>query len=194
MKKNYSKEQKSNVIKKYMSGETITELNSEFGISRSTLYKWIDESTDCQKQERKVNMRDFLDLKQKCKQQELMIEILQNSPCTVGSPLSERYDYIVSLSDKYSINLLCKTMKVAKGSYYNHIFRNKNENTTYEEKKRELTPIIGKIFLDNNQIYGSSKIHAILKDRGYIVSQNTVANIMHKNGWFCIGNGAKKLY
>ena len=194
MRKNYSKEQKSNVIKKYMSGETITELNSEFGISRSTLYKWIDESTDCQKQERKVNMRDFLDLKQKCKQQELMIEILQNSPCTVGSPLSERYDYIVSLSDKYSINLLCKTMKVAKGSYYNHIKRNKNENTTYEEKKRELTPIIEKIFLDNNQIYGASKIHAILKDRGYIVSQNTVADIMHKNGWFCIGNGAKKLY
>ena len=69
-----------------------------------------------------------------------------------------------------------------------------NENTTYEEKKRELTPIIEKIFLDNNQIYGASKIHAILKDRGYIVSQNTVADIMHKNGWFCIGNGAKKLY
>lgn len=72
--------------------------------------------------------------------------------------------------------------------------RNKNENTTYEEKKQELTPIIEKIFHDNNQIYGASKIHAILKDRGYIVGQNTVADIMHENGWFSIGNGAKKLY
>ncbi len=60
-------------------------------------------------------------------------------------------------------------MKVAKGSYYNHILRNKNENTTYEEKKRELKPIIEKIFLNNNQIYGASKIHAILKNRGYVV-------------------------
>lgn len=85
-------------------------------------------------------------------------------------------------------------MKVAKGSYYNHVLRNKKENKQFEEKKRELTPVIEKIFNDSKQIYGASKIHAILKDRGYIVGQNTVADIMHENGWFCIGHGAKKLY
>ena len=63
-----------------------------------------------------------------------------------------------------------------------------------KKKKRELTPIIEKIFNDSNQIYGASKIHAILKDRGYVIGQNTVADIMHENGWFCIGHGAKKLY
>ena len=85
-------------------------------------------------------MRDFLDLKQRCEQQELMIEILQNAPCTVNAPLAERYEYILNSSEKYSINLLCKTMKVAKGSYYNHVLRNKKENKQFEEKKRELTP------------------------------------------------------
>lgn len=123
-----------------------------------------------------------------------MVEILQQAPCTVTAPLSERYALIQDLSEKYSVSLLCKTMKVAKGSYYNHIFRNKNENTKFEEKKRELTPIIEKIFNDSKQIYGASKIHAILKDRGYVVGQNTIADIMHENGWFCIGHGAKKLY
>ena len=63
-------------------------------------------------------MRDVFDLKQKCEQQEMMIEILQKAPCTVSSPLQERYAYIRSVSDKYSITLLCKTMNVAKGSYY----------------------------------------------------------------------------
>ena len=53
---------------------------------------------------------------------------------------------------------------------------------------------IEKIFHESNEIYGSEKIHAILKDRGYNVSQDTVADIMHKNGWFAIGTGAKKLY
>ena len=61
-----------------------------------------------------------------------------------------------------SVNLLCKALKVAKGSYYNHILRNKNENTIFEQKKKELTPIIEQIFHDNNQIYGASKVHAIL--------------------------------
>ncbi len=56
-------------------------------------------------------MRDVIDLKQKCEQQEKMIEILKNAPCTVSSPLQERYAYIQSISDKYSITLLCKTMK-----------------------------------------------------------------------------------
>ena len=194
MRKNYSQEQKAGIVNSYLSGKTISELNSEFGVSRSTIYKWIDESSKCQKPDRKVNMRDYFDLKQQCEQQKLMIEILQNAPCTIAAPLAERYEYILNLSEKYSVNLLCKTMKVAKGSYYNHILRNKKENTKFEEKKRELKPIIEKIFDDSKQIYGVSKIHAILKDRGYIVGQNTVADIMHENGWFCIGHGAKKLY
>ena len=61
----------------------------------------------------------------------MIIEILKNAPCTVSFPLRERYAYIQSISDKYSINLLCKSMNVAKGSYYNHVFRNKNENTLF---------------------------------------------------------------
>ena len=123
-----------------------------------------------------------------------MIEILQNAPCTVNSSLKERYDYIQSCSDRFSVNLLCKTMKVAKGSYYNHILRAKKDNTLFEEKKRELTPLIEEIFHDNHQIYGAGKIHAILKDRGYEVGQQTVADIMHENGWFAIVSGSKKLY
>ena len=65
-------------------------------------------------------------------------------------------------------------MKVAKGSYYNHIFRNKNKNTKFEEKKRELAPIIENIIKDIKQIYGAIKIHAALKNRGYVVEQNTL--------------------
>lgn len=95
MRKYYSKDQRLEIINRYLSGKTITELSSELGISRSILYRWIDESSDCQKHERKVNMRDFFDLKKKCEQQEKMIEILQNTPCTVDAPLKERYNYIL---------------------------------------------------------------------------------------------------
>ena len=194
MRKNYSKEQQSEIIKLYSSGNTVTELSNRYGIARSTIYSWLNDSENKKLLNRKINMRDVFDLKQKCEQQEMMIEILKNAPCTVSSPLQERYAYIQSISDKYSITLLCKTMNVAKGSYYNHVLRNKNEDTLFAQKKAELTPIIEKIFHDNNQIFGAGKIHAILKDRGYKVAAKTVADIMHENGWFAVGTSAKKLY
>lgn len=194
MRKAYSKEQISEIIERYYTGASPTMLSNETGIARSTIYAWINADRIKPKLTKKINMREVNTLIQRCEQQELMIEILQNAPCTVNAPLAERYEYILNSSEKYSINLLCKTMKVAKGSYYNHVLRNKKENKQFEEKKRELTPVIEKIFNDSKQIYGASKIHAILKDRGYIVGQNTVADIMHENGWFCIGHGAKKLY
>jgi transposase-like protein len=128
MKKIYSNETKAEIIKKYLSGVKASDLVKEHGIARSTIYKWIKESSDCQKQVHKINMRDYFELKRRCQQQEKIIEILQNAPCAVNSSLQVRYDYIQSCSDKYSVNILCKAMKVAKGSYYNHIFRNKNEN------------------------------------------------------------------
>ena len=194
MRKNYSKEQQSEIIKLYSSGNTVTELSNRYGIARSTIYSWLNDSENKKLLNRKINMRDVFDLKQKCEQQEMMIEILKNAPCTVSSPLQERYAYIQSIADKYSINLLCKAMNVAKGSYYNHVLRNKNEDTLFAQKKAELTPIIEKIFHDNNQIFGAGKIHAILKDRGYKVATKTVADIMHENGWVAVGTSAKKLY
>ena len=194
MKRFYTSEQQSKIIEMYSSGNTVTELSNRYGIARSTIYSWINNSKNDKLLNRKINMRDVFDLKQKCEQQEMMIEILQNAPCTVSSPLRERYAYIQSISDKYSINLLCKAMNVSKGSYYNQTLRNKNENTLFAQKKAELTPIIEKIFHDNNQIFGAGKIHAILKDRGYKVAAKTVADIMHENGWFAVGTSAKKIY
>ena len=194
MPKNYSKEEKGKVINLYSTGVSVTQISKENGVARSTIYDWIKEYNKKPRRTKPIDMHEVVLLRQKCEQQEKMIEILKNAPCTVSSPLQERYAYIQSISDKYSINLLCKSMNVAKGSYYNHILRNKNENTLFAQKKAELTPIIEKIFHDNNQIFGAGKIHAILKDRGYKVAAKTVADIMHENGWFAIGTSAKKIY
>ncbi len=192
MRKNYSEEEKQAVIEKYLSGITITEISKETGIGRNTIYSWIEQNNT--KKPEKVNMQEYLNLKKKCEQQEKMIEILQSANCTVSAPLKDRYNVIQGFEGQYSIYLLCKTMKVAKGSYYNHILRAKRENTLAAQKRAELTPIIEEIFNANKQIFGAARIHAILKDRGYKISQNTVADIMHENGWFAITGGAKKQY
>lgn len=188
----YNKSEKEEVIKKYESGQTIAQISKEAGISRGTIYSWLKQSR--KEKLDPVNMHTFNLLKQKCERLAQMVEILKAVPCTVSSPRIEKYETIKELSSKYSISLLCETLDVPKGSYFNYLLRNKNDNTLAAQKRKELKPVIEKIFHDNNEIFGSGKIHAILKDRGYKVAKETVADIMHENGIFPIRTSSKKLY
>ena len=70
MRKNYSQEQQKEIIKMYSSGVTVTELSNRYGIARSTIYSWLNDSKNNKLLNRKINMRDVFDLKQKCEQQE----------------------------------------------------------------------------------------------------------------------------
>ena len=70
MKKNYSKQQQTEIVKLYSAGNTVTELSNRYGIARSTIYSWLNDSKNKKLLNRKINMRDVIDLKQKCEQQE----------------------------------------------------------------------------------------------------------------------------
>ena len=65
MRKNYSKEQQTKIIELYSSGTTVTELSNRYGIARSTIYSWLNDSKNKKLLNRKINMRDVFDLKQK---------------------------------------------------------------------------------------------------------------------------------
>lgn len=193
VKKTYTEEQKNEVLTRLFAGEPIASISVDTGIAKSTLYAW-SKSGEKKKKNKALNMTDYRILKQRCETLEKTVEILQLSPCAVSAPLHERYQVIKDLSDHYSVNLLCQALKVAKGSYYNHILRNANENTSYMRKRKELTPIIEQIFHETNQVLGARKIMTILKSRGYNVGEKTVASIMHENGWFSVRGGAKTIY
>ncbi len=196
MRKYYSDETKNQTVQQFINGKSVSEIHKQTGISRSTLYSWIDTKSEEKTftNSEKIKLRDYHDLVAKCERQEKIIQILKDSPCTVTSPLRERYAVIKNFRSKYSETLLCDALNVSKGSYFNHIFRNKNDTTQYALKAEEMTPIIEQIYHESNQIYGPGKIHAILKDRGYTISNNVVARIMHQNGLFAIRTSSKTLY
>lgn len=58
--------------------------------------------------------------------------------------------------------MLCEALKVAKGTYYNHIFRNKRDKSRFNLKCDALKPIIQEIYDESHQIFGPSKITSIL--------------------------------
>ena len=194
MNKPYTEKERSSVVNRYLNGEKISDISQKTNISRGTIYAWIKQRQESFGEKEIPNYRDLHFLSQKCNRQKDMIDILRASDCSVNSPLRDKFNAITKLSAKYNINLLCEALQVAKGSYYNHILRNKNGNTTYSAKRTRMTPLIKELYDNSNQIFGAGKIHAILKDRGYAISESTVAKIMHQNGWFSIRSGAKKLY
>ena len=195
MNKLYSPEFKSKVINGYLRGKPISELAQEHNLSRTTIYDWIDEAQE--KEDTKdvpINLRTIHDLKARCQRLETIIEILKSAPCCPSAPLSEKFEAITQMSTRYNVNILCESLDVAKGSYYNHIKRNKKENTLYAQKIKELTPIVEEIYHSSNQTYGAARIHAVLKDRGYNVAERTIAKIMQQNGWYSVRGGAKALH
>ena len=195
MNKLYSLEFKSKVVNAHLRGKSISELAQEHNLSRTTIYDWIDEAQE--KEDTKdvpINLRTIHDLKARCQRLETIIEILKSAPCCPSAPLSEKFEAITQMSTRYNVNILCESLDVAKGSYYNHIKRNKKENTLYAQKIKELTPIVEKIYHSSNQTYGAARIHAVLKDRGYNVAERTIAKIMQQNGWYSVRGGAKALH
>ncbi len=194
MNKKYSIQEKQEIISRYLNGEKILSLSNATWISRSTIHVWIKEQKSLLLKKKHVDLKELHVLNIKCERQRQIIEILQNSPITPLAPLKERYEMIKSLSNKYNVNTLCFAYNVAHGSYYNHILRSKNENTTYAEKQSKMEELIGEIFFEFNKIFGPSKVQAILKYRGYAISQRMVSKLMRKNGWFSIRKNSKSLY
>lgn len=195
MKKNYTPELKAHVVLSYLKGNTISKLAKEHGISRSTIYIWINKAQTAEDAKvNKINMRTFHEMKVRCRRLETIIEILKTAPCSPSAPLQEKLAAIQEMCNAYTVNILCESLDVAKGTYYNHIKRNKRENTLQAQKRKDLTPIIEEIYHGSNQTYGAARVHAVLKDRGYHIAQNTVARIMQENRWFSVRGGAKALH
>lgn len=85
-------------------------------------------------------------------------------------------------------------MQVDRGTFYNHIFRNKKDNTWYAKRREILREEILKIYEENRQIFGAGKITAILKQKGYRTSEETVSFLMHDMGLQSIRHRAKAIY
>ena len=81
MRKNYTQEQKYEIVERYRAGEPVSSICKDTGISKSTLYEW--KKTVFSKNQKPINMTDVRILKQRCEKLDKMVEVLQLSPCPV---------------------------------------------------------------------------------------------------------------
>lgn len=194
MNQKYTPSEKQAIIDRHNSGESVAALVAETGIPRSTLYAWFRVVQEREINPRDFTLRNFRALEKKVTRLEGIIKILKKADCTVSAPLQEKLFALESFHGQYSVHMLCEALEVPRGTFYNHILRNKRNNTWYSERRQEFREVIQRIYDDSHQIFGAEKIYAIMKEEGYRSSVKMVRELMHKMGLYSIRQDAKDLY
>lgn len=197
MKKTYTSEQKQAIIERYISGgETYLQISEDTGIAKSTFYSWLKKYNIEKETAKKktFNFRNFMLLENKVARLENMVDILKSVGGIEDIPLRKKLYLAERFYNEYSVHLICETLDIPRGTFYNHILRNKKDNTWYAKRKEELRIRIQEIYYENRQIFGADKIAAIMKNEGIVVSTEMVRKLMREMGIGSVRQSAKKLY
>ncbi|HEY6407483.1 MAG TPA: IS3 family transposase [Ktedonobacteraceae bacterium] len=90
-----------------------------------------------------------------------------------------RFAFIAEQRQQYSSTLLCKALDVSVSGYYAWCQREVSE---HQREDARLSAEIQHIFLEHRQVYGSPRIHAVLKARGIQCSRKRVVRLMQQLG------------
>lgn len=184
--------EKQPLVSRYFGGETVSAICTETGIPKSTLYTWIQQYQPTKTRSgRVITPKDYDSLLRRCEKQEQMIAVLKSAGCVASAPLQEKLNALEKLYGQYSVHVLCDALDVARGTFYNHIKRNKRSNSSYAKHREELRVLIQQVFEESRQTFGAEKICAILHERGHVAGVKLVAELMREMGLSSVTQSAK---
>lgn len=114
--------------------------------------------------------------------------------CTCNAPLKTKLYELEKLYGQFSVHVLCAALDVNRGTFYNHVLRNKKKDTSYTKRRRELSEAIRGIYEESHGLFGSDKILSVLSDRGFHTSKQMVRELMKEMGLKSLRSRAKKDY
>lgn len=177
---------------KYRAGESVATIVKEHGVPRSTIYHWLKQYRDLSNAEDIKPRMELGKLKQKLDKIRQINEVLKSVNCTRQAPLKARLYELEKLYGKYSVRVLCEALDVDRGTFYNHMLRNKKADTSYVKRRLELSEAIREIYEESHGLFGSDKILAVLQAKGYRTSKQMVRRLMKEMGVKSFRSRAKK--
>lgn len=193
--KKYSDEEKQKIISEYQCGQPLADIGKEYGVAPSTIYRWVKDEKECIAKENMLPMdvRNLLFQKERL---EHILQIIRLSNLLSEVPLRKRLDILEDLHERfeqYNVHELCEALDVARGTFYNHIFR-RADRTKYQEEQQALMIQVQQIFNDSKQRFGAEKIRVILLENGIHVGKKRIRQIMQELGLESVRENAKKAY
>ena len=174
---------KKEVINRYQNGESIKSLSHELHITQGTLYRWRKEYCSIQGINRTYTPKEFDAISRRLTKLEHEMEIICLSQCITSVPLQKRLSILENLyhqaDNTYSVHELCEALDVARGTFYNHIFRRADRNQR-DQEQAQLMHLVRQAFDDSGQRYGTEKIRITLAEGGVRVSTKRIAAIMQE--------------
>lgn len=193
----YPMEFKMNVIHRYQAGESIQALSQELHIAQSTLYHWRKLYCSIQTPQRTYTPKEFDTITRRLQKLEHELEIIRLSEYLSKIPLQERLSTLERIyrtpDNHYSVHELCEALGVARGTFYNHIFR-RADKSAREEANRQLMQQIQQIFDEHQQRFGAEKIRTVLAQNGVHVGARRISAIMRELDLHSVRTDAKKQY
>ena len=179
---------------KFRNGEAVCDIVKETGVPRSTIYYWIKQYKKLEELN-DITLKKTLDnLQRKYKKSQQICEVLKSVNCTPNSPLKTKLYELEKLYGKYSVHVLCEALDVNRGTFYNHILRNKKQNTSYAQRRAVLSEAIRQIYEESHGLFGSDKILSVLYFQGYHTSKQMVRGLMKEMGLQSLRARAKNDY
>ena len=190
----YSEEEKRILVSLYYSGKTVSDVCQEHQISRSTFYTWVQayRPVESKDSSRTITPKDFDSLLRRCEKQEQIIAVLKSIPAIADVTTQEKLAVLEPFYGQFSVHVLCEALDVPRGTFYNHIKRNKRDNSSYAKHREELRAAIQEIFEESRQTFGSEKICAVLHERGYRAGTTLVRELMSEMGLSSVSTTSKR--
>ena len=190
MPKKYSEEYKQKIMQDYQNGVPIQEIDRINNVAISTIYRWLKNYED------EIPAHRYATLLHKKEHLEHVLEVIRLSSLIDEVPLRKRLDILETLHtqhEEYNAHELCEALNVARGTFYNHIFR-RADRSKYEEEQSQLMLQVQQIFDESQQRFGAEKIRIILAENGIHVGKKKIRGIMQELGLESIRENAKKDY
>ena len=125
------------------------------------------------------------------------MEIIRQAGYLSSVPLQKKLATLEKLyrrpDNPFSVHELCDALDVARGIFYNHIFR-KADRSKYQEEQAQLMLKVKQVFDDSEQRFGAEKIRVILAESGIRVSRKRISVIMQEMGLRSVRTDAKKQF
>ena len=165
--------EKDQLLQRKIDGEAVSSIAADIGVPKSTIYAWLTKARKSRQETANnpdgsiaVDAMDYHQLKAHAKKLEGMLEVIKLVSDISEIPLDKKLQVLEELyhTEKYSVHLMCETLDVPRGTFYNYIKRGKKGNTVAARRREEMRERILRIYYDSNQIFGAPKLAAILKD------------------------------
>ena len=146
-----NEETREQFITEHKQGIGIKKLCRKYGIGSATAYRWLDDGTP-----RPVNgfatitPRQIYQMRTETEGLRKMVQIYEDCNMSDMLSLKDKCALVDKWSGKYSIHVLCKTLKLRRSTYYHHL--RSPEKTLLEKQDEELRPLIKSIFEEGEEL------------------------------------------